>query len=342
MTLNPDRPARRRRLSTAVGSVIVAALALSGCGGKQTQETGAGGTAGAAASCEVSAGQVTIATGNSTGVYYVLGGGIASMLSTKTPLKATAAETGASVQNIQQLVGGQYDIAFSLADTAADAVAGKGKFTSPQKVQALGRIHDNYTQVVVRKGSGISSIADMKGKRISTGSPKSGTEVIATRLLKSAGLDIDKDIQAQRLELGKTVDAMKDGSIDGLVWSGGLPTPALTDLFTSQKDKVEFIDVTPLLGSMKEVNEVYAEGAIPAATYGLPADVKTIVVPNVLLVREDFPAGNACGITKLLWENSAELAKVHPSGKEFTKENGPTSDPIPLHPGSKQAFDAMK
>jgi TRAP transporter TAXI family solute receptor len=335
-------PTRRRRLTTAVGALVIAGLALSACGGKQTQEPSAGGTAGGTGgACEISAGQVTIATGNSTGVYYVLGGGIASMLSTKSPLKATAAETGASVQNIQQLVGGQYDIAFSLADTAADAINGKGAFKEPQKVQALGRIHANYTQVVVRKAAGIKTMEDMRGKRISTGSPKSGTEVIATRLLQSAGLDINKDVQAQRLELGKTVDGMKDGSIDGFVWSGGLPTPALTDLFTSQKDAVEFIDVTPLLPKMKEVNAVYDEGSIPAATYGLASDVKTIVVPNVLLVREDFPAGNACGIVKLLWGNSEELAKVHPSGKEFTKEDGPTTDPIPLHPGAKQAFDAM-
>lgn len=338
MTPTTTRRPSGRRLTTVVGSLLAAALALSACGGKQAQEPSAGGSGGP---CDISAGQVTIATGNSTGVYYVLGGGIASMLSTKTPLKATAAETGASVQNIQQLVGGQYDIAFSLADTAADAVAGKGKFTSPQKIQALGRIHANYTQVVVRKASGIKAMEDMKGKRISTGSPKSGTEVIATRLLKAAGLDVDQDVQAQRLELGKTIDAMKDGSIDGFVWSGGLPTPALTDLFTSQKDAVEFIDITPLLPKMQEINAVYTEGAIPAATYGLASDVKTIVVPNVLLVRDDFPAGQACGITKLLWENSAELAKVHPSGKEFTKENGPKTEPIPLHPGARQAFDTM-
>lgn len=335
-------PTRRRRLTTAVGALVIAGLALSACGGKQTPEApAAGGTTGGAAACEISAGQVTIATGNSTGVYYVLGGAIASLLSTTTPLKATAAETGASVQNIQQLTGGQYDIAFSLADTAADAVEGKGAFTEPQKIQALGRIHSNYTQVVVRKDSGIKRMEDMRGKRISTGSPKSGTEVIATRLLQSAGLDITKDVQAQRLELGKTVDAMKDGSIDGFVWSGGLPTPALTDLFTSQRDAVEFIDVTPTLPKMKEINPVYAEGSIPAATYGLPSDVKTIVVPNVLLVRDDFPTGNACGIVKLLWGSADVLAKVHPAGKEFVKENGANTDPIPLHPGAKQAFDAM-
>ncbi|MGL5819011.1 MAG: TAXI family TRAP transporter solute-binding subunit [Phycicoccus sp.] len=330
----------RTRTVRLAAVAVAAALALAGCGGKQERESASGGSA-TGSGCEAAPGRVTIATGNSTGVYYVLGGGIAGLMSAQTPLKATAAETGASVQNIEQLVGGQYDVAFSLADTAADAVAGKGAFTEPQKVQALGRIHSNYTQVVVRKDAGITSLAGMRGKRISTGSPKSGTEVIATRLLQSAGLDIDSDVDAQRLEIGKTVDAMKDGSIDGFVWSGGLPTPALTDLFTSRKDAVQFLDVTPALGAMTQVNPVYAEGTISASTYGLPADVPTITVPNLLLVRDDFGASDACAVTKLIWDNTAALTKVHPAAAELSAETGPQTDPIPLAPGSKQAFDAM-
>ncbi|MGL5865896.1 MAG: TAXI family TRAP transporter solute-binding subunit [Dermatophilaceae bacterium] len=318
---------------------IAAALVLAACGGRQTQDA-ADSAPSDTGGCEASAGQLTIATGNSTGVYYVLGGGIASLISATTPLKATAAETGASVQNIQQLVDGQYDIAFSVADIAADAVAGRGFFTEPQRVQALGRIHSNYTQVVVRTDSGITDLAGMKGKRISTGSPKSGTEVLATRLLETVGLDIDTDVAAQRLDIGTTVDAMKDGSIDGFIWSGGLPTPALTDLFTSQKDAVAFVDMTPALATMKAVNPVYAAGSIPAATYGLAADVPTIVVPNVLLVRSDFPAASACALTTLIWDSRAELAQVHPAAAELTPQTGPQTGPIPLAPGSKRAFDA--
>ena len=143
-----------------------------------------------ASTCEAGPGQITIATGNSTGVYYVLGGGLASLISANTPLKATAAETGASVQNIQQLVAGEYDIAFSLADTAADAVRGQGAFTAPQHGPGAG---PDLLQLHPRRGaarsSGITTMADFRGKRISTGSPKSGTEVIANRLLQAAGLD---------------------------------------------------------------------------------------------------------------------------------------------------------
>jgi len=138
----------RSRSFSSVVAVCTAVLALAGCGGRQ-QQAAAPETA-TAATCEAGSGQITIATGNSTGVYYVLGGGLASLISANTPLKATAAETGASVQNIQQLVAGEYDIAFSLADSAADAARGQGAFTAPQDIQALARIYSNYTHVVVQ------------------------------------------------------------------------------------------------------------------------------------------------------------------------------------------------
>ncbi|OXM72723.1 MULTISPECIES: TAXI family TRAP transporter solute-binding subunit [Amycolatopsis] len=321
-----------KRLLTAL---VAMALVATGCGGKQPNQPAAGGSQ----ACEAGSGRLTIATGNSGGVYYVLGGGLAQLISNNTGLKATAAETGASVQNIQQLVDGTYDIAFSLADTAADAVQGKGSFEGkPQKVQALTRLYPNSTQVLVRTDSGINSIADMRGKRISTGSPKSGTEVIANRLLQSAGLNPDTDVQAQRLDLAKTADGIKSGTIDGLVWSGGLPTAQITDITTTMKGQVKFIDITPQLAALKQINTVYDTGTIPAATYGQPADVPTIVVPNLLLVREDFPASDACAITKLMFDKRADLESVHPSAKEITRENATRTEPVPLHPGAQQAL----
>lgn len=324
-----------RRLA-ALGLAAALAAVLAGCGGKQDRTSESDGAA--ASTCEASPGQITIATGNSTGVYYALGGGLANLISTNSKIKATASETGASVQNIQQLVAGKYDIAFSLADTAADSVTGKGAFEGKKAdVKALARIYSNYTHVIVSKKSGITKMEDFRGKRISTGSPKSGTEVIANRLLESAGLDPAKDVSAQRLDLGKTVDAMKDGSIDGLVWSGGLPTGGITDLFSSMKGQVDFIDTTPLLPKMQEINPVYAEGTVPAATYGA-ADAKTIVVPNVLLVRSDFAENNACAISKLIFDKKADLEKVHTAAKELDPAIASKTDPVPLHPGSEKGL----
>lgn len=323
---------RALRIASATLAVCLVAAA---CGGKQASDNTADESNG---KCEAASGRITIATGNTGGVYYTLGGGLAQLISDNTPLKASAAETGASVQNIQQLVAGDYDVAFALADSAADAVEGKAAFEGkPQDIAALARIYPNYTQVVVRADSGINSVADMKGKRISTGSPKSGTEVIANRLLQAAGLSAS-DVSAQRLALRPTVDQMKSGQIDGLFWSGGLPTPELTDLTTSLGDDVRFIDISGLLDEMKKINPVYEPGALPGDTYGLPEDVPTIVVPNLLLVTNDFPAGNACAITKLVFDKKDELAKVHKAANAIDRDTATQTDPVKLHPGAAQAL----
>jgi uncharacterized protein len=330
---------RPTKITAAALTVLLTTLLTAACGGKQeNNDTGDQSSGG----CQAGDGRITIATGNTGGVYYTLGGGLAQLISDNTPLKASAAETGASVQNIQQLVAGDYDIAFALADTAADAVEGKAAFDGkPQDVQALARIYPNYTQVVVRADSGIDSVADMKGKSISTGSPKSGTEVIANRLLEAAGL-AQSDISAQRLALRPTVDQMKSGGLDGLFWSGGLPTPELTDLTTSLGGDVKFLDIADLLDDMKKVNQVYEKGAIPADTYGLPEDVPTIVVPNLLLVTKDFPEANACAITNLIFDKKADLAKVHKAANALDRKIAVETAPVELHPGAAKALNEQK
>ncbi|OLF09566.1 C4-dicarboxylate ABC transporter substrate-binding protein [Actinophytocola xinjiangensis] len=324
------------RSTRIVAGALAVALVAAGCGGKQEREAGGGDTG----ACEASSGRITIATGNTGGVYYTLGGGLAQLISDNTELNAGAAETGASVQNIQQLVSGDYDIAFSLADTAADAVNGTGSFEGQkQDIAALARIYSNYTQVVVRADAGITSIADMRGKKISTGSPKSGTEVIAHRLLEAAGLDPAADVSAQRLALRPTVDQMKAGQIDGLFWSGGLPTPEITDLTTSLGEDVTFLDITDLLPELKRINPVYDEGTLTADTYKLPADVSTVVVPNMLLVRSDFADNDACAITSLIFDKKDELVKVHKAAAELDAAKAVETDPVPLHPGAEQALN---
>jgi TRAP transporter TAXI family solute receptor len=320
---------------------VLLIAAAAGCGGRQDEaSTDTGGQV----TCEVDQQtRVGIATGNATGVYFAVGNAFATQISAATggQVTATAAETGASVQNIQQLAAGTYAVAFSLADTAADAVAGTGSFDGQkQPVQALARLYDNFTHVVVRTDAGINSVADMRGKRISTGSPRSGTEVIANRLLAAAGLQ-PTDVGAQRLDLTKTVDGMKDGSIDGLFWSGGLPTPGITDLFTTARDEVKFIDITPLLSELKKVNPVYDQGALPAATYGTPADVPTIVVPNVLLVRDNLDANLACVLTRALFDRKPELEKANAAVKGITLDNARKTDPVPLHRGAARALDDL-
>ena len=327
-------------MKRAVVVVLTAGLALTACGGRQDAATT---DAGGDVTCEVANDtRIGIATGNATGVYFALGNAYAEQLgATGGKVKATASETGASVQNIQQLVSGSFGLAFSLADTAADAVNGTGSFTSKQPIAAVARIHTNYTQVIVRKGAGITDVAGMKGKRVSTGSPKSGTEVIAQRILTAAGLDPAKDISAQKLDLTKTVDGMKDGNIDAMFWSGGLPTPGVTDLLTTSGDLVEFLDVTPLLPEMQKINQVYEEGVIRASTYKTAADVKTIVVPNLLLVREDLDANVACVLTKALFDRKPQLEQANAAAKEISLDTARKTEPVVLHRGSVKALDDL-
>ncbi|MGC4856822.1 TAXI family TRAP transporter solute-binding subunit [Micromonospora sp. DT4] len=329
-----------------VAGLSVLALVLTGV-------TGCGGQKGGAATddtasevtCEVAREtRVGIATGNSTGVYYVVGNALAGQLSGATggKLTGTAAETGASVQNVEQLVGGQYDVAFSLFDTAVNAVEGKGSFSAPQPVEALARLYDNYTQVVVRKDAQITSVAGMRGKRISTGSPKSGTEAIANRLLEAAGLDPAEDVRAQRLDLAKTVDGIKDGSIDGFFWSGGLPTGGLTDLFTTAGDTVAFVDISPLLPKVTALSPGYQSGTIGRDVYRTAADTPTIVVPNVLLVRKDLDANVTCAITRTVFDRRDVLAQANPAAKGISLEKARRTLPVPLHRGAEKALNDLE
>ena len=326
-------------MGAVLGAIL---LVLAGCGGQRGGDNGA--TAAEPTSCEVTAdARLSIATGNTTGVYYALGGAYAEAISQQSggKLKATAAETSASLQNIQQLVADTHQVAFSLADTAADAVNGMASFDEKQPIAALTRLYSNYTQVIARADTGINSIADMRGKRVSTGSPNSGTEVIANRMLEAAGLDPSKDVQAQRTELGKTVEGMKDGSIDAMFWSGGLPTGGITDLFVSQRDNVKFLDVTDTLAKLQEINPIYEDGVIPASTYQTPADVPTVVVPNLLLVKDDMDGNTACLLTKALFDHKPDLVKVNKAADGISLDTARQTSPVSLHPGAKRALDEL-
>ncbi|MEJ7703646.1 MAG: TAXI family TRAP transporter solute-binding subunit [Geodermatophilaceae bacterium] len=331
------------RTVSARGFVVLAAgvLAVTGCtaaGGGGDEDNGNGAAAGCAE--PAGGGRVSIATGNTTGVYYILGGGMAQVITDNVEgTEATAEATNASAENIQLVCAGDSDIGFTLADTAADAVNGSAGFDEPLAIQALARIYTNYTQVFVRADAGITSIADFAGKAVSTGSPNSGTEVIALRLLEANDLTAG-DIDQQRLALTETVQGMKDGSIDALVWSGGLPTGGITDLTTSLGPDVVPLPLTAELTFLQETyGEVYAEATVPADTYGLPEDVATIGVPNLLVVSDAMPEDQAYELTKAIFEHLDELAEVHPEALNISVDTATETDPVDVHPGAQRYFD---
>lgn len=280
--------------------------------------------------------RLSICTGNTTGVYYILGGGLAQRISRHLPgHQATAEPTGASVENLQRVDRGDCDVAFTLADSATDAV------NEGQPVRALARLYPNVTQVLVRRSARVTRIADLRGKRLSTGSPNSGTEVIALRLLETAGLDPDRDVKRQALSLPESVQAMKDGIIDGLVWSGGLGTPGITDLLVSLKTKVKFVALDDLLPRLRDDHgPIYDAAKIPAdAGNGQPQPTATISVPNLLVVHAAMPEDQAHALTRLLFERQADLGdNVHPAAKRIPAPAEQRTDPVPLHPGAERYF----
>jgi TRAP transporter TAXI family solute receptor len=319
----------RRHLATA--AALAAALALTACGGER-QSSSDGSTGG----------RLSIATGNTTGVYYQMGGGLARLIGQNVPgYTATAEATGASVENIRRVVNGDSDIAFTLADTAADAATGKGAFDGPQPIRALARIYTNYTQVVVRTDAGISTVEDMKGKTVSTGSPNSGTEVIAERLLTAAGVDPAAGIKRQKLSLPETVQGMKDRTIQALFWSGGLPTGGITDLVTSLRGQVRFLDLSAYLPKLQsQYGKIYQAATLAADVYKQGGGaVATIGVPNLLVVKDTMSDDLAFKLTELLFSKQAELAQVHPEAKNIKRETATQTDPVQLHPGARRYYD---
>ncbi|MFG3602292.1 TAXI family TRAP transporter solute-binding subunit [Micromonospora chersina] len=317
-----------RRPLRLVAALLLAAL-LAGCGGADT---------GPRAWHD---GRIFLATGNTTGVYYQLGGGYADLISRHLPgYEARAEPTGASVENITRLAGGDMEIAFSLADTAADAVSGRGAFDGqPQPVRALARIYSNYTHVIVRAGGKIDTFADLRGKRISTGSPRSGTDIIAGRLLTAGGIDPDKDIQRLNLSLPETVQRMRAGTLDGMFFSGGLPTPGIKDLLFSAPGAFRLLPLTDLAEPLAaRYGSVYTTAVLPKDVYGTPAPTPTITVANVILVAADMPDQLAYDLTRVLFTWQGELINVHPEAANFTRESAAASQPIPLHPGAVRYY----
>jgi len=285
-------------------------------------------------------GRLSIATGGAGGVYQVYGGGLADLLSDELPDSPTTAETtSASVDNLLLVANGDSDIAFSLSDSAIDAVEGNESFEEPLPLRALATLYPNITQVVVKADSDIETLEDMEGEKISIGSPGSGTEVIALRLLQVAGLDADEDIGKRQLGVGESVQALRDGSIEGFFWSGGVPTGAVTDLATT--DDIRLLALDGYLNAMQsEFGEAYEAAEVEDEEYAGVAGTTTIGVPNLLMVNEAMSDELAFEITRSLYDGKDRLATVVPAAESLDPAEGQkVVTPVELHPGAQRYYD---
>lgn len=291
--------------------------------------------------------QLAIATGTTGGVYYPLGGGLANILSRNIPgMSATVEVTGGSVANNQLLGAGRVGLIFTQVDASVDAVAGKDRFVGrPVKVRAIAVLYTNRMQVVTTTASGINSLADMKGKRISTGAPGSATEVMALRLIEGAGLDRDKDFRArERLSPAESTNAMKDGKIDAYFFVSGVPTSAVTDLAASPGVTIRLIDHDQYVPQIVEkYGPVYFPEVIPANVYpGQTTPNRQMSVANIVAVLDTMPDAMVTKIVENMWNGRAELAQVHAAARDFVLEGQKTAAAgVPWHPAAEAFWKAQ-
>ena len=286
---------------------------------------------------------IAIATGGTGGVYYPLGGGMANVLSKHVPgMQASARVTGGSVDNLKLIGSQQSEVALVMVDAALDALKGEDKFKgSPVDVRTLMVLYPNRMHVVSMEGTGVEKMSDLKGKRVSTGSPGSATEVMAFRVIEAAGLDKDKDMRRERLGVAKSVNALKDRKIDAFFWVGGLPTAAVTDLGATPNVKIKMIDHADTVDKMnKKYDNLYTTGVIPAKTYpGQDKDNPIAVVQNILVANAKMSDKVAYDIVKTFIEKRDELVAVHAEAESIKLENqSPKNSPIPWHPGAVKYF----
>lgn len=284
-----------------------------------------------------------IGTGGTGGVYYPLGGAIANVLSKHLPgVQATAEVTGGSVDNLKLIASGQSEIGFSMADAALDAQNGVDKFKSGKvPLRTLLVLYPNRMHVVTVDGTGIDTMSDLKGKRVSTGAPGSATEVMAFRVIEAAGLDRDKDLKRERLSVAESVNAIKDRKIDAFFWVGGVPTAGVTDLAATPGVRMKLIDHSDLAPKMNaKYGKLYTGSTVAAGAYpGQTVENKNTEVWNILVTGTAMTDDDAYRITKALIEHKPDLVAVHKEAEAFSMENQVQErSPIPFHPGALKYF----
>ncbi|HEK0300944.1 TPA: TAXI family TRAP transporter solute-binding subunit, partial [Pseudomonas aeruginosa] len=283
---------------------------------------------------------INILTGGTSGVYYPVGVGLSQIYShgiegSKTSVQATKA----SVENLNLLQAGRGELAFALGDSVADAWKGEADagFKAPlKKLRAIAGTYPNYIQIVASKESGITSLADLKGKRISVGAPKSGTELNARAIFKAAGLSYQDMGKVEYLPFAESVELIKNRQLDATLQSSGLGQASIRDLASTMP--VSFVAI-PAEVVAKIGNNAYLPATIPAGTYdGQDTDVPTAAIVNILVTHEGVSDELAYQMTRQLFDNLPRLVTAHAAAKDISLDKAAKNLPIPLHPGAERFY----
>lgn len=283
---------------------------------------------------------VNVLTGGQSGVYYPLGVALSQIYAKAIPnTRSTAQVTKASAENLNLLQAGRGELALALGDSVSNAWQGDaeaGFKTKLDKLRGLSATYNNYIQIVANADSGIKTLADLKGKRISVGAAKSGTELNARAILKAAGLSYADLGKVEYLPFGESVELMKNRQLDATLQSAGLGVASIRDLATAIK-----IVVIPVPADVvgKVGDAAYQPTVIPANTYaGQTADVATAAIPNFLVTHAGVSDELAYQMAKSMYENIDTLYAAHNAAKAIKRENAIKGMPIPLHPGAARYY----
>ncbi|HET6711978.1 TAXI family TRAP transporter solute-binding subunit [Amycolatopsis sp.] len=277
--------------------------------------------------------RLRIAAGNPGGVYYKLAQPLATAWQTGLDIdRPQVLQTQGSPDNVTKVLAGEADVAFVAADVAAD------RYETRRDLRALARIHDDYLHVVVRTDSPIRSVSQLSGHRIAIGSPASGVEYIAKKLLAVAGLT--GSVTTTLRGLDDSVRALLSGEVDAFFWSGGLPTPKLAEYNTQAT--LRLVDIADLMPKMQALSPVYSTSTIPASMYNQLVPVTTLVVPNFLVVPQSMPDDVAEALVRGLFDARGALASANPAALSIDVHPGIETQPIPLHPGALRYYRAQK
>ena len=287
--------------------------------------------------------RLSIATGGTGGVYYVLGGGIAALISKYIPgYEATAEVTSASVDNLKLIHAQKVDIVFTTADSALDAFNGVERFKATGKVplRAITVLYPSVSHIVTIQGTGIEKAEDLKGKRVSTGAPGSGVEVTCIKIMDALGLDWNKDIRRERLGFTESVGGIKDRKVDAFFAGPGIPAAAILDLASTPGITIKIIAHDYLLEKInKKFGPSYFRFVIPKETYpGMKEPVPVIATGNFLAVHERMDEKIAYNLVKAIFEHKKDLSAVHKEADKITLQAAVVGSPVPFHPGAIKYF----
>jgi hypothetical protein len=338
----------KKRIAALLSVVLVLALVLSACGGTTPAPTTAAPTTTAGA--ETTTGEpeldrsqyfITVATGPTSGLYYPIGGAFSSVFQNKLGYRSSAQSTGASGENINLILTGGAEMAIAMSDAVAQAYDAFGAFEGKApatELRAITGLYPNYVQLVTTEASGITKFEDLRGKKVGIGAPNSGVELNARMMYEAHGMTYE-DSSVDYLNYGEAIDQMKNGMVDAVFVTSGIPNATIMELGTTNK-----IVIVPIegegLANLTAKYPFFVPEVIAADVYGTTSDTNTVTVRNIMMVNSSLPDDVVYDLTKGIFENIGDIQASHATAqRHITLENSHIGVDIPFHPGAIKYFE---